>query len=97
MVERVRAVVFDMGNVLIGWDAVSAYKELLPDAGDLAAFFSELFPVIYRAVHDDLRPTGPCLAPWREWHHYATALIAFSETQWQRLNTGALGETVYVR
>ena len=94
MVERVRAVVFDMGNVLIGWDAVSAYKELLPDAGDLTTFFSELFPVIYKAVHDDPRPMSPCLAPLKESHPHATGLIEFYETQWARFITGVMGETV---
>ncbi len=94
MVERVRAVVFDMGNVLIGWDAVSAYRELLPDAGDLTEFFSELFPVIYKAVHDDPRPMGPCLAPLKESHPHATGLIEFYETEWARFITGVMDETV---
>jgi len=94
MGERVRAVVFDMGNVLIGWDAVSAYKELLPDAGDLTEFFSELFPVIYKAVHDDPRPMGPCLAPLKESYPHATGLIEFYETEWARFITGVMDETV---
>lgn len=89
-----QAVVFDMGNVLIGWDAVGAYKELLPDAGERAAFFRDLFPVIYTAVHDDPRPMDLCLAPVKEDHPHATDLIEFYETQWACFITGVMEETV---
>ncbi|RMH52744.1 MAG: HAD family phosphatase [Alphaproteobacteria bacterium] len=36
-----RAVVFDIGNVLVGWDPERLYARLIPDAAQRQAFFAE--------------------------------------------------------
>ncbi len=45
-----RAVVFDMGNVPIGWDPHTPYRRHPRDEGALADFFSGFFRTIYKAV-----------------------------------------------
>ena len=37
-----RAVIFDIGNVLIRWDARLLYRQLLPDEAAIDAFFAEI-------------------------------------------------------
>lgn len=36
-----RAVIFDVGNVLLRWDARALYRQLLPDEAAIDAFFAE--------------------------------------------------------
>ena len=36
-----RAVIFDIGNVLLEWDARALYRQLLPDEAAIDAFFAE--------------------------------------------------------
>lgn len=37
-----RAVIFDVGNVLLSWDARALYRQLLPDEAAIDAFFAEI-------------------------------------------------------
>jgi 2-haloacid dehalogenase len=91
-----RAVIFDMGNVLIGWDPHTPYRRHLPDDAALAEFFSGFFRTIYNAVHDDPRPMRDCLAPLKETHPDKLALIEVYEREWASFLTGPMGESVAI-
>lgn len=49
-----RAVVFDIGGVLLEWDPGLVYRELLPDPADVDRFLAEIFAVLRRRF--DLDP-----------------------------------------
>ena len=52
----VRAVVFDIGGVLLEWDPGLVYRELLPDPGDLDRFLAEVCTHEWNATLDAGRP-----------------------------------------
>lgn len=91
-----RAVIFDMGNVLIGWDPFAPYRRHLPDPADLVAFLSGFFRTIYNAVHDDPRPMRDCLAPLKEAHPDKLHLIELYEMEWGSFLTGPMAESIEI-
>lgn len=91
-----KAVIFDMGNVLIGWDPYTPYRRHLPDAAELVSFFSGFFREIYNAVHDDPRAMAECLAPLKEAHPDKLALIETYELEWASFLTGPMHDSVAV-
>lgn len=91
---RPKAVIFDMGNVLIGWDARARYRAHFDSDAALDAFFRALFREIYDAVHDDEREMEACLAPLKEKHPHARHLIEVYEKDWGSFLTGLIEESV---
>jgi len=92
----VRAVIFDMGNVLIDWDPERTYQVLLPDPQDRAQFFSGLFRRMHNLVHDTHRPFGEVLAPLKRERPDDIPLIEMFEYRWHSFLYGPLGETVRI-
>ena len=91
-----RAVIFDMGNVLIDWDPQEAYRPHLPDAGDRVAFLSRFFPRMYNAVHDDPRSMSLCLAPLKDAHPEMRHLIEVYELEWHRFLGGPMPDSIEI-
>ncbi len=91
-----RAVIFDMGNVLIDWDPHEAYRPHLPDAGDRVAFLGRFFRKMYDAVHDDPRSMGECLAPLKAEHPEMRHLIEVYELEWHRFLGGPMPESIEI-
>lgn len=89
-----KAVIFDMGNVLIGWDAHARYRPHFEDDAACAHFFKTLFREIYDAVHDDHREMEACLAPLKTRHAHAVPLIEVYEKDWGSFLTGVMEESV---
>ncbi|MEQ9520559.1 MAG: HAD family phosphatase [Parvibaculum sp.] len=89
-----RAVIFDMGNVLIDWDPDRTYRQLLPDPQDRAKFFVGLFRRIHNLVHDTHRPFDEVLAPLKESVPDEAHLIELFEKDWYSFLHGPLPETV---
>jgi 2-haloacid dehalogenase len=52
----VRAVIFDVGNVLYGWDIGLLYERLIPDAGERAWFLAHVVTPDWHFQHDAGRP-----------------------------------------
>ena len=53
---RVRAVVFDVGNVLVEWSPRYLYEKLIPDSSERATFLTEVVTLEWHAQHDAGRP-----------------------------------------
>ena len=53
---RVRAVVFDVGNVLVEWSPRYLYEKLIPDPSERATFLTEVVTLEWHAQHDAGRP-----------------------------------------
>lgn len=93
---RVKAVVFDLGGVLIDWDPRLIFQQHFATRGVLEAFLAEVFWRAHHACHDTLAPFEETLAPYkRDYPHFAPALDAMA-TDWQKAVMGPIPETVAV-
>ena len=92
----VKAVVFDLGGVLIDWDPRLIFQHHFATRGVLEAFLAEVFWCAHHACHDTLAPFEETLAPYkRDYPHFAAALDAIA-TDWQKAVMGPIPETVAV-
>lgn len=91
-----RAVIFDMGNVLIDWDPDRTYQALLPEPQARARFFVGLFRRMHHLVHDTHRPFAEVLAPLKAELPDEADLIELFETRWHHFLHGPLSETVQI-
>lgn len=92
----VKAVVFDLGGVLIDWDPRLIFQQHFATRGVLEAFLAEVFWRAHHACHDTLAPFEETLAPYkRDYPHFAPALDAVA-TDWQKAVMGPIPETVAV-
>jgi 2-haloacid dehalogenase len=92
----IRHVVFDLGQVLIGYDMEAPYRRLIPDATARQRFFDEV------AIHDwnleqDRGRTWPDAeaALIAEFPHYSDLIRAFRAHWWEMI-PGALDENVAI-
>ncbi|MEO0961965.1 MAG: HAD-IA family hydrolase [Pseudomonadota bacterium] len=91
-----KAVVFDLGGVLIDWDPRLIFQQHFATRGVLEAFLAEVFWRAHHACHDTLAPFEETLAPYkRDYPHFAPALDAMA-TDWQKAVMGPIPETVAV-
>jgi len=62
MSGRIKAVVFDVGNVLYRWERQLPFERLIPDAETRAWFMEEVIPLSWHAEHDAGRPAAEMIA-----------------------------------
>jgi len=91
-----KAVLFDMGNVLIGWEVRPPFRPHFDSEAALDDFLRGPFREIYDAVHDGDGSMKSCLEPMRERYPEAAQLIDIYETSWGSFITGIMQETVAV-
>jgi 2-haloacid dehalogenase len=91
-----RAVLFDMGSVLIGWEVRPPFRPHFESDDDLDEFLRGTFREIYDAVHDGDGSMAECLLPVRDRHPEAAHLIDIYEHNWAGFITGVMEETVEV-
>jgi 2-haloacid dehalogenase len=92
----VKAVVFDLGGVLIDWDPRLIFQQHFATRGVLEAFLAEVFWRAHHACHDTLAPFEETLAPYkRDYPHFAPALDAMV-SDWHKAVMGPIPETVAV-
>lgn len=56
MPAPVRAVLFDYGNVLVGWSPRQLYARLIPDEDRLDYFLTHVCPMSWHMLHDEGTP-----------------------------------------
>ena len=83
-----RAVVFDIGGVLLEWDPRLVYRDLLPDPGDLDRFLAEVCTPEWNATLDAGRPFDEACAELAARHPEAADLIY----AWKRQDEMIAGE-----
>ena len=77
---EVPAVIFDVGNVLIRWDARLLYRQLLPDEAAIDAFFAEIDFHAWNLDFDRGRPWEDGVAARAAtFPHHAELLRAFHD------------------
>ena len=91
-----RAVVFDLGGVLIDWNPRHLYRKLLPDAASVEAFLAEVCTAERNYQQDAGRTVAEAVAELSARHPDRVELIAAYYQRWEEMLGGALDEAVAV-
>ena len=92
----VKAVVFDLGGVLIDWDPRYLYRKLLDDEAAVEEFLATVCTPEWNAEQDRGRPFAEGVAELVVRHPaHAAAITAFHE-RWPEMLGGAVGSSVEV-
>ena len=92
----VKAVVFDLGGVLIDWDPRYLYRKLLDDEAAVEEFLATVCTPEWNAEQDRGRPFAEGVAELVERHPaHAAAITAYHE-RWAEMLGGAVDGTVEV-
>lgn len=92
----VKAVVFDLGGVLIDWDPRYLYRKLLDDEAAVEEFLATVCTPAWNAEQDRGRPFAEGVAELVERHPaHAAAITAYHE-RWAEMLGGAVDGTVEV-
>lgn len=96
MTQPITAIIFDLGNVLIGWDAHLLYKRLLPDTAAVDSFLEQIRFMEWNALQDAGRPFHEGVAELsKEFPQYADLIQAY-DTHWEESLTPPYEETVKI-
>lgn len=92
----VKAVVFDLGGVLIDWDPRYLYRKLLADEAAVEEFLATVCTPEWNAEQDRGRPFAEGVAELVERHPaHAAAIAAYSE-RWEEMLGGEIPGSVEV-
>ena len=90
----VKAVVFDLGGVLIDWDPRYLYRKLLADEAAVEEFLATVCTPVWNAEQDRGRPFAEGVAELVEHHPAHAAAIAAYFDRWEEMLGGEIGGTV---
>lgn len=94
--HHLTAIIFDLGNVLLGWDARLLYNRLLPDPQAVDSFLEQIRFMEWNAKQDAGRPFAEGVAELsREFPHYAELIRAY-DTRWEESLTEPYHETIEI-
>ncbi len=91
-----KAVVFDLGGVLIDWDPRYLYRKLLDDEAAVEEFLATVCTPAWNAEQDRGRPFAEGVAELVERHPVHAAAITAYHERWPEMLGGAVGGTVEV-
>ena len=96
MTNQISAIIFDLGNVLLGWDVRRLYNRLLPDPTTVDRFLDEIRFAEWNAKQDAGRSFQEGVTELsNEFPHYAELIQAY-DTYWEESLTGVYHETVEI-
>jgi HAD superfamily hydrolase (TIGR01509 family) len=90
---RPKAVLFDIGNVVVRWDPRVLYSNIFPDPAERDRFLTEVCTMPWHMQHDagiSWNETIPALIAKHP--HYAQAIAAWRD-RWSEMFSGAIPET----
>jgi 2-haloacid dehalogenase len=86
------AVIFDFGNVLVGWDPENLYRHLIPDTSERKAFLRDVCSPAWNLEQDRGRPWGEAIALLcAQFPERATLISAFYD-RWDEMISGPIAE-----
>lgn len=91
-----KAVVFDLGGVLIDWDPRYLYRKLLDDEAAVEEFLATVCTPAWNAEQDRGRPFAEGVAELVGRHPVHAAAITAYHERWPEMLGGAVGGTVEV-
>lgn len=86
------AVIFDFGNVLIGWDPENLYRRLIPDATERKAFLRDVCSPAWNLEQDRGRPWAEAIDLLTAEHPQHEPLIRAFYDQWDEMISGPVAE-----
>jgi 2-haloacid dehalogenase len=89
-----KAVVFDLGGVLIDWDPRYLYRKLLADEAAVEEFLTTVCTPEWNVEQDRGRPFAEGIAELVERHPVHAAAIAAYHQRWPEMLGGAIAGTV---
>jgi 2-haloacid dehalogenase len=92
----VRAVVLDVGNVLVRWDPRHLYRRLLPDEEAVEHFLATVCTPEWNSAQDAGRPWVEAVAGLTAAHPEHAALIAAFDRRWDEMVPGEVEGSVAV-
>jgi 2-haloacid dehalogenase len=95
MTSQIKAVVFDFGGVLIGWDPRNLYSRFFPEEPQaMEDFLAEISFMDWNAQQDKGRPFAEAVASLaKEFPHHSHLINAYQEN-WRESITGIIDGTV---
>ena len=91
-----KAVIFDVGNVLVRWDARLLYRQLLPDDDAIDAFLAEVGFAAWNLELDRGLPWDEGVAALAAAHPHRAALIRAFHERWHETLPGAIDASVAI-
>jgi 2-haloacid dehalogenase/putative hydrolase of the HAD superfamily len=89
-----RAVLFDVGNVLVRWDPRTLYSKIFPDPSQRDWFLAHVCTMAWHSEHDRGRSMADNAAALiARFPQYAEAIRAWDE-RWDEMFSGPIPETV---
>jgi 2-haloacid dehalogenase len=92
----IKAVVFDIGGVLLEWDPRAVYRELLPDEAAMERFLTEVCTLEWHAQHDLGTPFAQSCAALAAQHPDQAELIWAWGERSEDMITGEIAGTVRI-
>jgi 2-haloacid dehalogenase len=94
--KQINAIIFDLGNVLIGWDVHRLYQRLLPDRQAVDSFLQQIHFSEWNARQDAGRPFHEGVAEHAAQFPQYAHLIEAYDTHWEDSITGAYEESIQI-
>lgn len=86
------AVIFDFGNVLVGWDPENLYRRLIPDAAARKTFLTEICTPAWNLEQDRGRTWADAIALLVKQHPQHEKLIRAFYDDWDEMVSGPVAE-----
>lgn len=96
MTTPITAIIFDLGNVFVNWDARNLYKRLLPDLAAVDRFLEEVRFSEWNAHQDAGRPFSEGVRELTQQFPQYSSLIQAYDTHWSESLTGSNDETISI-
>ncbi len=91
---KARAVLFDIGNVIVRWDPRTLYSKIFHDPAERDRFLAEVCTLAWHIEHDRGRPMAEGVAEKiAQFPEHAEAIAAWQD-RWPEMFDGPIPETV---
>lgn len=96
MMQEIRSVLFDIGNVFVPWDPRRLYEKLIPNKDELDTFLTQVVTTDWHAEHDRGRPFAEGVALLSRWFPDHADLIQQFDSRWEETIGPAFTDTIQI-
>ncbi len=89
-----RAVLWDIGNVIVRWDPRTLYSKIFPDPAERDRFLAEVCTMAWHGEHDRGLPMAEGVARLSAQYPQHAEAIAAWKTRWDEMFSGPIPETI---